>query len=66
MSQLNRKGVPSRLDSLSSPGGRILTLLLLVLVGIAGTALNIPWSDKIALGALGVLLILLGGKAINL
>lgn len=52
----------SMLDSLDRPGGHIAVLVLLVVIGCISGLYNIAWADRIALGALSVLLFLLGGK----
>jgi hypothetical protein len=52
----------SMLDSLDRPGGHIAVLVLLVVIGCVSSLYNIAWADRIALGALSVLLFLLGGK----
>ena len=52
----------SALDSLDRPGGHILVLVLLVVIGCVAALYNIAWADRISLGALSVLLFLLGGK----
>lgn len=54
----------SMLDSLDRPGGHILVLVLLVVIGCVSGLYNIAWADRIALGALSVLLFLLGGKMV--
>ena len=51
----------SFLHSLDHPGGRILVLLLLVVIGCIAALFHITWADHISLGALPVLLFLLGG-----
>jgi len=51
----------SLLHSLDHPGGRILVLLFLVVIGCVAALFHIAWADHISLGALPVLLFLLGG-----
>lgn len=60
---MNRLRGPTRslLSSLDTPGGHILVLLILVLIGSVLAFLKINWADRIALGAFSVLLFLLGG-----
>ena len=48
------------LHSISHPGGRILVLLFLVVIGCIAAFFHIAWADHISLGALPVLLFLLG------
>jgi hypothetical protein len=48
------------LHSLDHPGGRILVLLFLVVIGCIAALFHIAWADHISLGALPVLLFLLG------
>lgn len=52
----------SALDWLDRPGGRIVVLVLLVVIGCAFGFYHIAWAEHISLGALSVLLVLLGEK----
>ena len=54
--------IQSAFDSLDRPGGHILVLVFLVVIGCISALYKIVWADRIALGALSVLLFLLGGK----
>ncbi len=53
----------SFLDHIAHPGGRILVLLLLIITGCVAAQFHIASADHISLGALSVLLYLLGGTA---
>jgi hypothetical protein len=53
------------LDTLNTPGGHILILLMLVVGMTAATAFGVPKADDMCVGSFGALLAILSGKISN-
>lgn len=59
MSRPQKSGV-SPLDHLSSHGGKICVLLIVVALAIVAAVLHVPWAEKLAFGAFAALIAVMG------